>query len=213
MQPSFLIENNYRNLFVAGIDEAGRGPLAGPVVAACVILDRGDFYDENNCEINDSKKLSKLRRKKIFFELKNKAKFGVGIVDEKIIDKINILEATKLAMLQAYLDLQKKYKISPQIILVDGNFIPFKKQDKISEILAIVKGDQKSFSIAAASIIAKETRDQIMCDLDQKYPQYGFAKHAGYPTQFHREKIREHGICEFHRKSFEPIKSILHANS
>jgi ribonuclease HII len=213
MQPSFLIENNYRNLFVAGIDEAGRGPLAGPVVAACVILDRGDFYDENNCEINDSKKLSKLRRKKIFFELKNKAKFGVGIVDEKIIDKINILEATKLAMLQAYLDLQKKYKISPQIILVDGNFIPFKKQDKISEILAIVKGDQKSFSIAAASIIAKETRDQIMCELDQKYPQYGFAKHAGYPTQFHREKIREHGICEFHRKSFEPIKSILHANS
>ncbi len=213
MQPSFLIENKYQNLFVAGIDEAGRGPLAGPVVAACVILDRGDFFDGNNCEINDSKKLSKLRRKKIFFELKNKAKFGVGIVDEKIIDEINILEATKLAMLRAYLDLQKKYKISPQIILVDGNFIPFKKQDKISEILAIVKGDQKSFSIAAASIIAKETRDQIMCDLDQKYPQYGFAKHAGYPTQFHREKIREHGICEFHRKSFEPIKSILHASS
>ena len=125
-----------------------------------------------------------------------------AIVDEKIIDEINILEATKLAMLRAYLDLQKKYKISPQIILVDGNFIPFKKQGKISEILAIVKGDQKSFSIAAASIIAKETRDQIMCDLDQKYPH-----------QFHREKIREHGICEFHRKSFEPIKSILHANS
>lgn len=213
MQPSFLIENKYQNLFVAGIDEAGRGPLAGPVVAACVILDRGDFSDGNNCEINDSKKLSKLRRKKIFFELKNKAKFGVGIVEEKIIDEINILEATKLAMLRAYLDLQKKYKISPQIILVDGNFIPFKKQDKISEILAIVKGDQKSFSIAAASIIAKETRDQIMCDLNQKYPQYGFAKHAGYPTQFHREKIREHGICEFHRKSFEPIKSILHASS
>ena len=90
MQPSFLIENNYPNLFVAGIDEAGRGPLAGPVVAACVILDRGDFSDGNNCEINDSKKLSKLRRKKIFFELKNKAKFGVGIVDEKIIDEIKI---------------------------------------------------------------------------------------------------------------------------
>jgi len=213
MQPSFLIENNYHNLFIAGIDEAGRGPLAGPVVAACVILDRRDFFDGNNCEINDSKKLSKLRRKKIFFELKNKAKFGVGIIDEKIIDKINILEATKLAMLRAYLDLQNKYKIYPQIILVDGNFIPFKKQDEINEILAIVKGDQKSFSIAAASIIAKETRDQIMCDLDQKYPQYGFAKHAGYPTKFHREKIREHGICEFHRKSFEPIKSILHASN
>ena len=116
MQPSFLIENNYQNLFVAGIDEAGRGPLAGPVVAACVILDREDFPPGKNCEINDSKKLSKLRRQKIFSELKNKAKFGIGIVDEKIIDEINILEATKLAMLRAYLDLQKKYQIFPNLL-------------------------------------------------------------------------------------------------
>lgn len=213
MQPSFLIENNYQGLLVVGIDEAGRGPLAGPVVAACAILDHKNFPKE----INDSKKLSKSRRQKIFLELTDKTnfgvKFGIGIVDEKTIDEINILQATKLAMHRAYCDLRDKYKISPQVILVDGNFAPFKNQDKIEEILPIVKGDQKSLSIAAASIIAKETRDQIMRDLDQKYPQYGFAKHAGYPTKFHVDMIREHGICEFHRQSFEPIKSKLNASN
>jgi ribonuclease HII len=208
MQPSFSIENNYQNLLIAGIDEAGRGPLAGPVVAACVILNRNDFPQE----INDSKKLSKKLREKIFFELQKKSRFGIGIVSEKTIDKINILQATKLAMLRAYCDLQQKYKISPQIILVDGNFIPFEKRDEIAELIAVIKGDQKSMSIAAASIIAKETRDQIMGNLHQEYPQFGFDKHAGYPTKFHIEKIREFGICEFHRKSFEPIKSILHAS-
>jgi ribonuclease HII len=146
MQPSFLIENNYKNLLVAGIDEAGRGPLAGPVVASCVILNQDDFPDE----INDSKKLSKSQRQKIFLELQIKAKFGIGIVDEKMIDKINILEATKLAMLRAYLDLRQKYQSSPSIILVDGNMIPFSKQDSLKEILPIVKGDQQSLSIAAA---------------------------------------------------------------
>jgi len=205
MQPSFLIENNYQNLIVAGIDEAGRGPLAGPVVAACAILNRDDFP----AEINDSKKLSKNLRKKIFLELQKKAKFGIGIVDEKTIDEINILQATKLAMLGAFLDLQKKYQIFPQVILVDGNFIPFEQQNEIKEIVTVVKGDQKSLSIAAASILAKETRDEIMHNLHQQYPQYGFDKHAGYPTKFHVEKIHEFGICEFHRKSFEPIKSLL----
>lgn len=209
MQPSFVIENNYQNFLVAGIDEAGRGPLAGPVVAACVSLNCDNFPSE----INDSKKLSKSKRKKIFFELQKKSQFGIGIVDEKIIDEINILEATKLAMLRAFLDLQKKYKIFPQIILVDGNFCPFAKQDQISEIIPVVKGDQKSLSIAAASIIAKETRDEIMLQLHQKYSQFGFDKHAGYPTKFHIEKIQEFGICEFHRKSFEPIKSSLLSKS
>lgn len=209
MQPNFLIENDYPKFTVAGIDEAGRGPLAGPVVAACAILNQNDFPQS----INDSKKLTKISRKKIFLELQKKAKFGVGIVDEKTIDEINILQATKLAMLRAFLDLQKKFQIFPQVILVDGNFIPFKKQDEICEMLAIVKGDQKSLSIAAASIIAKETRDEIMTELDKKYPQFGFAKHAGYPTKFHIEKIQEFGICEFHRKSFEPIKSMLCANN
>ena len=208
MQPDFSIENNYKNLIAAGIDEAGRGPLAGPVVAACVILDQNDFP----LEINDSKKLSKTKRKKIFLELQKKAKFGVGIVDEKIIDEINILQATKLAMLYAFNDLQKKYQVFPQLVLVDGNFVPFAKKDEIREIIAVVKGDQKSLSIAAASIIAKETRDEIMQNLHQKYSQFGFDKHAGYPTRFHVDRIKEFGICEFHRKSFEPIKSMFNAS-
>ncbi len=209
MQPNFLIENNYFNLLVAGIDEAGRGPLAGAVVAACVILNKDDFPPE----INDSKKLSKLKRKKVFLELKAKSKFGVGIVDEKTIDKINILQATKLAMLKSLVDLQEKYQIFPQIILVDGNFSPFPKQDLIQEILPIVKGDQKSLSIAAASIIAKETRDEIMLKLHEEVPQFGFNKHAGYGTKFHIEQIKKYGASKFHRHSFEPIKSMIHANN
>lgn len=209
MQPNFLIENNYFNLLVAGIDEAGRGPLAGAVVAACVILNKDDFPPE----INDSKKLSKLKRKKVFLELKAKSKFGVGIVDEKTIDKINILQATKLAMLKSLVNLQEKYQIFPQIILVDGNFSPFPKQDLIQEILPIVKGDQKSLSIAAASIIAKETRDEIMLKLHEEVPQFGFNKHAGYGTKFHIEQIKKYGASKFHRHSFEPIKSMIHANN
>lgn len=207
-QPNFLIENGYENLLCGGIDEAGRGPLAGPVVAACVILNRTDYPKE----INDSKKLSKNQRQKIFLELQEKSQWGIGIVDEKIIDQINILQATKLAMLRALLDLQKKYQAFPQVILVDGNFIPFAKQDQISEIISVIKGDQKSLSIAAASIIAKETRDNIMNNLHQKYSQFGFDRHAGYATKFHLEKIQEWGICEFHRRSFEPIKSMLNAD-
>ena len=209
MQPDFSIENSYSNLIIAGIDEAGRGPLCGPVVAACVILNQKDFPQE----INDSKKLSKNKRKKIFLELQQKAKFGIGIVDAKVIDEINILEASKLAMLYALNDLEKKYKIFTQLILVDGNFLPFKKQNQIQEIISVVKGDQKSLSIAAASIIAKETRDEIMLNIHQEYPQYSLDKHAGYPTKFHIEKIKEFGICKFHRKSFEPIKSMIHANN
>jgi ribonuclease HII len=209
MQPSFLIENQYPNILVAGIDEAGRGPLAGPVVAACAILDRGQIIEG----INDSKKLSKTKRKKIFLDLKEKISFGVGIVDEKTIDEINILQATKLAMLRAFEDLQNKCKIFPEIILVDGNFIPFEQQDKIKKIIPIIKGDQKSFSIAAASIIAKETRDGIMNDLHEKYPQFQFNKHAGYPTKSHVENIKKFGICEFHRKSFQPIKSLFNASN
>lgn len=205
MQPSFLIEKQYENLIAAGIDEAGRGPLAGPVVAACVILDKSDII----AGINDSKKLTKNQRQKIFLEICKKAKFGVGIVDTKTIDSINILEATKLAMLVALENLQNKYQIFPQLILVDGNVVPFKKQYQIQEIITLVKGDSKSLSIAAASIVAKETRDKIMHDLHQDFPQFNFDKHAGYGTKMHIEKIREFGISPFHRRSFEPIKSML----
>jgi ribonuclease HII len=205
MQPSFSIENQHQNLLVVGIDEAGRGPLAGPVVAACVILDKNIIIEG----INDSKKITKIRRKKIFLEICQKAKFGVGIIDASMVDKINILQATKLAMHAAFENLQNKYQIFPQIILVDGNIIPFKKQHQIKEIIAIVKGDSKSLSIAAASIVAKETRDQIMDNFHQDYPQFHFNKPAGYGTKLHLEKIREFGISPIHRKSFEPIKSML----
>lgn len=213
MQPDFSIENNYSNLVSAGFDEAGRGPLAGPVVAACVIFNRKNFDEDFFKKINDSKKLSKTKRQEIFTELKNKSFFGIGIVDEKTIDEINILQATKLAMLNAYFDLQKKYKIFPEIILVDGNFFPFEKRDKIIEILPIVKGDQKSFSIAAASIIAKETRDNLMSEIHNQYPEFAFDKHKGYPTKLHISKIKEFGICPIHRKSFEPIKSMINEDN
>jgi len=206
--PNFSLENNH-DAVVIGIDEAGRGPIAGPVVAACVLLNQNDFPQG----INDSKKLSKAARKRIFSELQKKAKFGVGIVNEKIIDQINILEATKLAMLQAYDDFCVKYKIFAKVILVDGNFSPFEIKDKIEKIIPVIKGDQKSLSIAAASIIAKETRDAIMDEIHEKYPQFAFDKHAGYPTKFHVEKVSEHGICKFHRRSFEPIKSMLNAGN
>lgn len=207
--PNFSIENSHNNLLVAGIDEAGRGPLAGPVVASCVILDQSNLPNK----INDSKKLSPKLRKEIFLELKDKSQFGIGIVSEKKIDEINILQATKLAMFLAYQDLCKKYQIYPQIILVDGNFAPFDEQDKIEKIIPIVKGDQKSLSIAAASIIAKETRDEIMTILHQEFPDYGWNKNAGYPTKGHVENIKKFGISKFHRLSFEPIKSLKNENN
>ena len=205
--PNYEIEKSYQNMLVLGIDEAGRGPLAGPVVAACVFLD-DEFLHSKICnKINDSKKISAPKRKEIFLQLQQQIKFGIGIVDEKIIDKINILQATKLAMLKAYEDFYSRSKILAQIILVDGNFVPFKKQQKIQEILPIVKGDQKSLSIAAASILAKETRDEIMLKLHQKYPHFGWDKNAGYPTKFHIDRIEKYGICEYHRKTFGPVAS------
>lgn len=198
--PNFSLEKKCNGL-VAGIDEAGRGPLAGPVVAACVILDRC-FYPAN---INDSKKVSKKYRKIIFDDLKNSARVGVGIVDEKLIDKMNILQATKLAMQKSFEDLCAKYNLIPDLVLVDGNFVPNIR----CKAQAIIKGDQKSLSIAAASIVAKETRDQIMINLHEEFPQYGWSRNMAYPTKFHLEAIKKFGVCKYHRFSFEPIKSIL----
>jgi ribonuclease HII len=210
--PNFSIENNFENLTICGIDEAGRGPLAGPVVACAIILNRN--FDLS--EINDSKKLSKKKREKIFDMLITKFSFGVGIVDNEKIDEINILQATKLAMKKAVENLHEKLhkkESFPEIILVDGNFSPFEKFAKIQEILPIIKGDQKSLSIAAASIIAKVTRDKIMEEIGNKFPEYGFKNHAGYPTKYHVEKIKNFGICEFHRKTFQPIKNLINANN
>ena len=198
--PNFLIEDQYQGL-VLGIDEAGRGPLAGPVVAACVLLDRGNYP----ANINDSKKLSKKMRHEINLQLQSCAKFAVGIVNEDIIDKINILNAAKLAMKLAFENLCIKYKILPDMVLVDGNFVP----DIDCKTQAVVKGDQKSLSIAAASIVAKQTRDQIMLNLDKEFPEYGWSKNQAYPTKQHIEQIKQIGICKYHRRSFSPIKNYV----
>ena len=207
LKPDFSIEdevfnNEFQDLksdfFIVGIDEAGRGPLCGPVVAAAVILDQNNYPEE----LNDSKKLSSKKRREIFNQLKNTSKYGVGVVDEQIIDEINILNATKLAMKMAFDDLSIKYNITANFALIDGNFIP---QINCSA-QAIVKGDQKSLSISAASIIAKEIRDEIMFKLDQEFPEYEWSKNKGYATAKHYDMIKKFGISKYHRQSFKLIK-------
>jgi ribonuclease HII len=183
--------------YVAGLDEAGRGPLAGPVVAAAVFF---KSIDRKLLEgVNDSKKLSEKQRNYFYKILTNHkdVEWGIGIVSEKIIDKINILEATKLAMQKAVKDLH----CATDYLLLDGNFCI--KSDIPQK--SIIRGDQKVISISAASIIAKVTRDKIMVDYDKKYPQYGFARHKGYGTEFHMQKLREFGLCKIHRKSFYSV--------
>ena len=176
---------------VAGVDEAGRGPLAGPVVAACVILDKNDIPQG----ANDSKKLSEKKREELFDVIMEKAlSVSVGIVDHREIDSINILNATFKAMNIAI----DNAEITPDFIIVDGNKVP-RNGDNLQ---AIVKGDAKSATIACASIIAKVTRDRIMLALDEKYPQYGFAKHKGYGTADHTNAILAHGMSEVHRRTF-----------
>ncbi len=177
---------------VAGVDEAGRGPLAGPVVAAAVI-----FPPEPHIPgVNDSKKLSPAQRELLYQLISSQAlAIGVGIIGEETIDRINILQATYCAMKQAIASLE----IAPVHVLVDGRPIP----DLNIPQTAIIGGDGKCFSIAAASIIAKVTRDRLMLDYDRQYPQYGFAQHKGYPTRKHVQAIIEHGFCPIHRTSFK----------
>jgi ribonuclease HII len=176
---------------IAGVDEAGRGPLAGPVVAAAVI-----FPPEVLIEgVNDSKKLTEKKREALFHTIHEQAlSVGIGIVGHDVIDRINILQASFLAMNKA-LDL---LKIVPQQLLVDGNFFRHER----FPVENIIKGDALSHSIAAASIIAKVTRDSLMMELDEQYPQYGFAKHKGYGTKAHIDAIRLHGQSPVHRRSF-----------
>lgn len=181
---------------VCGIDEAGRGPLAGPVCAAAVILPQGLVIEG----LNDSKKLSEKKREKLFDIIKEEAvAYGIGFADEKEIDDINILQATFLAMKRAVENLS----INADYALVDGNRMP--ALDIPGE--TIVKGDAKSPSIAAASILAKVTRDRIMCDMAELYPEYSFEKHKGYGTKVHTEAIKTYGPCPIHRQSF--LKKIL----
>ncbi len=182
---------------VCGIDEAGRGPWAGPVVAAAVILDPGQIPDG----LNDSKKLTHQKREALFSPICSTSQFGIGIVDAATIDEINILQATYLAMLRALAAL----KIPPQLALVDGNRAP-----KFScPAQTIIGGDGKSLSIAAASILAKVTRDRMMVELDQQFPHYGFAAHKGYGTAVHAAALARFGAIAAHRKSFKPVAAVL----
>lgn len=183
--------------YIAGIDEVGRGPLAGPVVAAAVILPK----DFQILGINDSKQLSSEKRDELFAEIQKHALgIGIGIKDHNIIDDINIYQATKLAMLEAIQQLPQ----TPEYLLIDA----MKLATTIPQE-SLIKGDGKSLSIAAASIVAKVTRDRLMSEYDLLYPGYGFAKNAGYGTKIHLVGIEKIGICPIHRRSFAPIRNTL----
>lgn len=183
--------------YIAGVDEVGRGPLVGPVVTAAVILP-SDFYDER---IQDSKKLSEKKRELLYDIIKQQAiSIGIGISSNETIDKINILQATKIAMKEAINNLS----IKPQHVLIDAV-----KLDINIPSTSIIKGDAKSQSIAAASIIAKVTRDKMMYELDKKYPEYDFAHNKGYGTKKHIEAIKKYGILKEHRKTFAPCNEYI----
>ena len=192
-----LMDKGYS--LIAGVDEVGRGPLAGPVVAAACIFDR----DVDIVGIDDSKKLSEKKREQFFDEIKDKAlAYGIGEASCEVIDEINILEATKLAMRKAIeeadLMLASKGRDKIQIVIFDA----IKINDLDKEQMSVIKGDRTYFSIAAASILAKVTRDNLMKEYDKVYPEYGFASNKGYGTKAHYEGIKKAGITEIHRKSF-----------
>jgi len=196
-------ENKYIELgykVIAGTDEAGRGPLVGPVVCACVVLPN----DYNNDEINDSKKLTEKKRKKLYdIIMKDALSVGVSIISAKEIDEINILEASRKGMIESYKEANKKIKID--VLLTDA----MKIETLDIPVEKIIKGDAKSISIAAASIIAKVTRDRLLLELDKKYPEYGFSSHKGYPTKKHLEAIEKYGIFDEYRKTYGPVKKII----
>ena len=183
---------------IGGTDEVGRGPLVGPVVAACCVLGP-DFELEG---LTDSKKLSEKKRNTFAAYIKEHAiAYGIGIVSPKEIDEINILEASRKAMMLAVAEVRKK--VNMDYLLTDAM-----KLDLDIPVLPIIKGDAKSINIAAASVIAKVTRDQMMYELDKKYPEYGFASHKGYPTKKHLEAIKKYGIFDGYRLSYGPVKEI-----
>jgi len=184
--------------YIAGVDEVGRGPLVGPVVTACVILPK-NFSLEG---LTDSKKLTEKKRDKYYdYIMENALSVSIGMMDEKVIDEVNIYEATKLAMYQAI----DNSKIKPEHVLIDAM-----KLEKLEiPSTSIIKGDAKSISIAAASVIAKVTRDRMMIELDKKYPMYGFASHKGYPTKKHVEALKEYGVLDNYRKTFNPVSKLI----
>lgn len=185
--------------YIGGVDEVGRGPLVGPVVAVCCVLPK-DFVLEG---LTDSKKLSEKKRNVFFDYIKdNCICYGIGIVEPEIIDEVNIYQATKIAMKQAISKVEEQ--IDLEHVLIDA--MPL---DLDIPTTSIIKGDSKSISIAAASVLAKVTRDSMMYELDKKYPQYGYASHKGYPTKKHLEAIHKYGLIEGYRKTYGPVREIL----
>lgn len=204
--PSWEIEDKY-NTVVCGIDEAGRGPWVGPVVAGAVIFLNRNVNQELMQSLNDSKKLSAKKREKLYDILRQEDKLGnitcgIGLADAKEIDDLNILQATFLAMKRAV----EKLSVKPQMALIDGNRLP---KDFSCECSCWISGDARSYSMAAASILAKVYRDNLMKDLAVRYPQYNFEKNAGYGTKEHIEALNRFGITPEHRKSYKPIKILL----
>lgn len=198
--PDFSIEKNCAGI-VCGIDEAGRGPWAGPVVASAVILDPQKIPHG----INDSKKLSAKSRERLYALILENAKTAVGIATAEEIDQLNILGATMLAMQRAV----ELLGLMPDMALVDGNKAP----RLACKTQTIVKGDSKSLSIAAASIVAKVTRDHIMCELAEEFPHYGWERNSGYGTALHQVGLAEYGVCIHHRRSYAPIRKLLESDA
>ena len=198
-----LFEKGYGD--IAGIDEAGRGPLAGPVVAAAVIFDNDKITIKGLIEsgVRDSKTLT-FKKKEFLYGaiIENCKDWSVGIVAEEVIDEINILEASLLAMRTAV----ERLDVKPDFLLIDGNHTI---ENYPADQTAIPSADQNIFSVSAASIVAKVTRDRILINLDKKYPGYGFARHKGYGTKLHLEMLAKMGPCEIHRRSFAPVKKLL----
>ena len=216
-----LYDRGYK--IVVGIDEVGRGPLAGPVIACAITVPEFLISNFKFLNIKDSKKLSAKQREEIYEIFKNNpdVEWGIGRVSEKVIDRINIFQATKLAMQRAVGSLEKKLEnglvlnshdrgnlapvSSVDFLIIDGNFgIKVRKsQSEYVPYKSIIKADEKVFSCAAASIVAKVTRDRMMINYHKKYPDYGFDKHKGYGTELHRKLIKKHGFCRLHRRSFK----------
>lgn len=193
-------------IWVCGVDEAGRGPLVGAVVAGAVVLDPNNPIEG----LKDSKKLSAARREFLYEQILEKAKaWGVGEASPAEIDEINILQATMLAMRRAIEDMNIRLGAWPDKALIDGNRCP----ELPIAAEAIVKGDAKEPAISAASIIAKVTRDRQMMSLHEKYPEYGFAQHMGYPTEAHFAALEQYGACEQHRRSFSPVRKVLESKA